>query len=82
MSHNLQKRLHVNSEDVLPPQTDDVGQLFDSSHNRLTEIIDKHVPLKQVSKRPQIKMKSKPYFISANNLNLQKNGFTLHLQIV
>ena len=48
----------VNWEEVVPAEAD-VEQLFDSFHNKLTEIVDKHVPLKRVSKR-QSKMQSKP----------------------
>ena len=48
----------VNWEEVVPAEAD-VEQPFDSFHNKLTEIVDKHVPLKRVSKQ-QSKMQSKP----------------------
>ena len=49
----------INWEEVLPAQVD-INIIFDSFHTKLTELIDKHVPLKKVSKR-QLRLQSKPW---------------------
>ena len=39
----------VHWEEVFPAQAD-ASVIFDSFHAKITEIVDKHVPLKKVSK--------------------------------
>ena len=49
----------VNWNEVFPVQAD-INDIFDSFHIKLSEIIDKHIPLKKVSKR-QLRLQSKPW---------------------
>ena len=49
----------VHWEEVFPAQAD-ASVVFDSFHAKITEIVDKHVPLKKVSKR-QLLLSAKPW---------------------
>ena len=48
----------INWEDVLP-SAPDVNLIFDSFHVKITEIVDKHAPLRKLSKK-EIKLRAKP----------------------
>ena len=49
----------IDWEDVLPA-TDDVNLISDSFHSTISEIIEKHVPLRRPSKR-QVRLLAKPW---------------------
>jgi hypothetical protein len=46
-------------EEVFPDESD-INDLFSSFHNKISEVIDRHVPLKRLSKR-EARFKTKPW---------------------
>ena len=49
----------------------DLSSMFKSFHNLLTNVKDKHIPVKELG-RNEIKLKSKPWITSALTKSLQK----------
>ena len=55
----------VKWEEIVPPSScRDPNYLFDSLYTKLSEIIDTHAPVKQISRR-ELKLRSKPWITSA-----------------
>ena len=59
----------VHWEEVLPAQAD-ASVVFDSFHAKITEIIDKHVPLKKVSKR-RLLLSAKPWITRGIKISIK-----------
>ena len=47
--------------------------MFDSFYNKVAEIVDTHIPIKQMSKR-QLKRHSKPWITPAIKISIQKKN--------
>ena len=54
----------VKWEEIVPPSCRDPNYLFDSLYTKLSEIIDTHAPVKQISRR-ELKLRSKPWITPA-----------------
>ena len=59
----------VHWEEVFPAQAD-ASVVFDSFHVKITEIVDKHVPLKKVSKR-QLLLSAKPWITRGIKISIK-----------
>ena len=55
------------------PQTNNVDEIFTSFYTKINSIIDKHVPLKQLSKRESI-IKSKPWITKGLRISVKKKN--------
>lgn len=62
----------IDWNDILP-QTDNVDEIFTSFYNNINTIIDKHVPLKQLSKR-EVKFRSKPWISKGIRTSIKKKN--------
>ena len=61
---------NINWHEILKPNTtNNVSSLFDSFYSTISEIIDKHIPIKQLSKR-KLKLKYKPWITSAIRVSI------------
>lgn len=70
----------INWETVLP-NADDVNIYFDSFYDKLTEIVDKHVPIKKISKR-RAKLLSKPWITKAilKSIKVKNKFYTKYIK--
>ena len=50
----------INWEDVLPSDVNNVNDIFDTFHSTISEVIERHVPLKKLSRR-EIRLQAKPW---------------------
>ena len=63
----------VRWEEVFPIQAD-ANDIFNSFHAKITEIVDKHVPLKKVSKR-QLLLTAKPWITSGIKKSIKTKSY-------
>ena len=72
----IEERQSVKWEEIVPPSScRDPNYLFDSLYTKLSEIIDTHAPVKQIS-RGELKLRSKPWITPAIRRSiLIKNKF-------
>ena len=61
----------VNWEEIVPSDSDS-NHMFNSFYNKFSEIVDAHIPIKQLSRR-ELKIKSKPWITQAIKTSIQKN---------
>ena len=57
-------------EEVFSSNTRNPTSLFDLFYNKISEIADKHIPIKQLSKR-ELKIQSKPWITAAIRTSIQ-----------
>ena len=65
----IQECQTVNWDETAPPDSDP-SHMFDSLYTKLSEIIDAHIPIKQLSRR-ELKIKSKPWITPAIKTSIQ-----------
>ena len=59
----------VNLEEIAPSNSDP-NRMFNSLYNKMSEMIDAHIPIKELSRR-KLKIKSKPWVTQAVNNSIQ-----------
>ena len=69
-SHLINDIQEIDWKEVIEP-CNDPSYMFKSFHNLITNVIDKHIPVKELG-RNEIKLKSKPWITSALRKSLQK----------
>ena len=68
----LSEMQNINWQDVLTIDTGtDITILFDRYYSKISQIVDKHLPLRQLSKR-EMKFNSKPWITSALKVSISK----------
>jgi hypothetical protein len=68
----LEEVRQVNWEDVLP-ETEDVNLTFESFHNKLSDIINRHAPLHKLSKI-EIRILAKPWITNGIRVSIAKKN--------
>jgi hypothetical protein len=69
----------IDWEEVLP-ETEDVNLIFELFHNKLSNIIDRHAPLRKLSKK-EIGIKAKPWITNGIRVSIAKKNKLYELYI-
>ena len=75
----LEEVRQVNWEDVLP-ETEDVNLTFESFHNKLSDIINRHAPQHKLSKK-EIRILAKPWITNGIRVSIAKKNKLYELYI-
>jgi hypothetical protein len=69
----------INWGDVLP-ETEDVNLIFESFHDKLSNIINMHAPLRKLSKK-EIRIEAKPWITNGIRVSIAKKNKLYELYI-